>query len=71
MARLHAFLDRESRERLKQEQQFAALIMFIADGAQIAQICRAHPEARHADEAGGNNLARRLPSEPIFLQAAE
>jgi hypothetical protein len=72
----HAALSREHLERLKQEQQFARQIMFVADQAfadrtEIPAVSDLRaPEARHGDQAK-NGFVRPLPWECLFQQAAE
>jgi hypothetical protein len=72
----HAADSRAHRERLKQEQQFAWQIMFVADQAfverteipTVSDLRR--PEARRGDQAK-DGLVRPLPWEYLFRQAAE
>jgi hypothetical protein len=72
----HAALSREHLERLKQEQQFARQIMFVADQAfadrtEIPGVSDLRaPEARHSDQAK-NGFVRPLPWDCLFQQAAE
>jgi hypothetical protein len=72
----HAALSREHLERLKQEQQFARQIMFVADQAfadrtEIPSVSDLRPpEARHRDQAE-DGFVRPLPWEHLFRQAAE
>jgi hypothetical protein len=69
-------LSREHRERLKQEQQFARQIMFVAaqavaDRTEIASVADLRrPAARRADQAG-DGFVRPLAWEHLFGQAAE
>jgi hypothetical protein len=64
----HAALSREHLERLKQEQQFARQIMFVAEIPSVSDL--RPPEARHGDQAK-NGFVRPLPWEYLFRQAAE
>ena len=76
MEQSHAALSREHRERLKQEQQFARQIMFVADQAfaertEIPSISNLRPpEAGRAGPAK-DGFVRPLPWEYLFRQAAE
>jgi hypothetical protein len=76
MKQSHAPLSREHRERLKQEQQFARQIMFVADQAftertEIPGISNLGPaEAGRAGPAK-DGFVRPLPWESLFRQAAE
>jgi hypothetical protein len=71
-----AALSREHRERLKQEQQFARQIMFVAaqavaDRTEIASVTDLRrPAARHTDQAE-DEFVRPLAWEYLFGQAAE
>jgi hypothetical protein len=72
----HAAHSRAHRERLKQEQQFARQIMFVADQAfaermEISTVSDLRPpEARHGDQAEDGSV-RPLPWECLFREAAE
>jgi hypothetical protein len=72
----HAAHSRAHRERLKQEQQFARQIMFVADQAfaertEIPSVSDLRPpEARHGDQAE-DGFIRPLPWECLFREAAE
>ena len=72
----HAADSRAHRERLKQEQQFARQIMFVADQAfvgrrEIPTVSDLRPpEARHGDQ-GEDGSVRPLPWEYLFREAAE
>jgi hypothetical protein len=72
----HAAHSRAHRERLKQEQQFARQIMFVADQAfaertEIPSVSDLHPpEARQGDQAE-DGFIRPLPWEYLFRRAAE
>ena len=67
---------RAHRERLKQEQQFAQQIMFVADQAfaertEIPSVSGLRPpETRHGDQAE-DGFIRPLPWECLFREAAE
>jgi hypothetical protein len=71
-----AAVSREHRERLKQEQQFAWQIMFVAaqafaDRTEIASVTDLRrPEARHGDQAK-DGFVRPLAWEYLFGEAAE
>ena len=72
----HAAHSRAHRERLKQEQQFARQIMFVADQTfadrmEIPSVSDLRPpEARHGDQAEDGSV-RPLPWECLFREAAE
>jgi hypothetical protein len=76
MERPQAPLSRAHRERLKQEQQFARQIMFVADQAfaertEIPSVSDLRPpEARYGDQAEDRSI-RPLPWEYLFRETAE
>jgi hypothetical protein len=76
MERPHAAHNRAHRERLKQEQQFARQIMFVADQAfaertEIPSVSDLRPpEARYRDQAEDRSI-RPLPWEYLFREKAE
>jgi hypothetical protein len=76
MERPQAPLSHEHRERLKQEQQFARQIMFVADQAfvdrtEVPSVSDLRqPEARHGDQAEDESI-RPLPWEYLFRETAE
>jgi hypothetical protein len=73
-----SFPSREDGERLKQEQQFARQIMFVADQAfadrtPIAGVIGLRPpEGRRVDHVpGSGDFVRLFPSEHMYSAAAE